>query len=142
MKVGTIVMMLLLVGFVFVAAGIIISDMETQYPDIDINSSWQGKYDYSLEINESAGKIEEKFKAIEEEERGWLKFLVGIAAIPTAIIQTMKIILLSMTKGIVVVTGIGSDIGIPPAIIVFGIIALIIAIIFSIVKFWRKEEYA
>jgi hypothetical protein len=141
MKIVTIVLMVLFVSFIFTAVLLVMNDFQTQYPSVNINSSsWSGKYDYSKEINTSAGVIEEKAKAIGEIENGWLQILVGVTAIPLVALESVNIILLSMNKGIVIVSGVGGDLGIPPTIIAFGVIALIVVILFSIVKFWRKEE--
>ena len=139
MKISLIVMMVVLIGFIFATVGLIVNDLETQYPEVQINSSWQTKYDYSGEINKSAIKIKSLFEDIGEREGGWL-LLTGISAFPTAIIESVKIVILSLTKGVAIVTGIGTDIGIPPIIITFLVVIITLIIIFSLVRFWRKTE--
>jgi len=139
MKISTIVIMVVLVGFIFATVGLITNDLETQYPDTNINSSWQTKYDYSSEINQSAGKIKNLFENIGEKEGGWL-LLTGITAFPIAVIETVKIVILSLVKGTAIVTGAGTDIGLPPVIITFLTVIITLVVIFSLVKFWRKTE--
>jgi len=139
MKISSIVLMIVLVGFIFATVGLIVSDLETQYPEVTVNSSWSSKYDYSSEINQSAIRIKNLFENIGEREGGWL-LLTGITAFPIAVVETVKIVILSLGKGISIVTGIGSDIGIPNTIIGFLIVIVILIIIFSLVKFWRKTE--
>jgi len=139
MKISLIVITIVVIGFIFATVGLIVNDLETQYPEIQIDSSWQTKYDYSKEINESAIKIKDLFENIGEKEGGWL-LLTGISAFPIAVIETVKIVILSLTKGVAIVAGIGTDIGIPPIIQTFIIIVITLIIIFSLVRFWRKTE--
>jgi len=123
----------------FATVGLIVNDLETQYPEIQINSSWQTKYDYSGEINKSAIKIQNLFRDIGKREGGWL-LLTGISAFPIAVIETVKIVILSLTKGVAIVAGIGTDIGIPLIIQTFIVVIITLIIIFSLVRFWRKTE--
>jgi len=140
MKIETIVLMVVMVGFVFAAVGLMVNDFQEQYPEVQINSSWQSKYDYSKEINKSASNIVGYFDKIGESEGGWI-ILTGIVALPLAIIEAVKIITLSLVKGTSIVTGVGTDIGINKTLLSFIIIIIIVIIVFVLIKFWRKTEY-
>lgn len=141
MKIETIVMMVLVVGFILMTVGLIVSDLQVQYPEVNVNSSaWSNQYDYSSSINTSATKIQKQFEKVGEEE-GWLSSIVsGAFAIPTALVETVKIVLNSIGSGVAILTGLGTESKIDPKIIGFGVVAIIIGIVFSIVRFWRKEE--
>jgi len=139
MKISTIVIMVVMIGFVFATVGLIVNDLETQYPSVEINSSWSSKYDYSSEINQSATKIKDLFSEIGEKEGGWL-LLTGITAFPTAVVEAVKIVLVSLIKGVAITTGIGTDLGIDKTILVFLVVIITLIVVFSLVRFWRKTE--
>lgn len=141
MKAGEFVLIILMVALVFTTVGLIVSDFETQYPDVDVNTSWSEDYDYSDQINESATDLKDKFETITNDETGWFaKAIAGITAVPTVIIFVPSVILESLVNGIKIVVGLGDDIGIPAVIITYAIIGLMIIIIFALIGWWHRSK--
>ena len=53
MKLSAFILLILVVGLSFSLVGSIIHDFETQYPDVDVNTTWEDDYDYAERINTS-----------------------------------------------------------------------------------------
>ena len=140
MKVSSFVFMLLTIGLIFTIVGLIINDNETEY-GVDIDSSWEDEWDYSTEINSSVHSLKDKFDTISDEEEGWFtRISAGIVAIPEAVIFVPRVILQTLGNSLNFVAGAGEVIGIPPEIITFGIIAVIVGVIFALVAYWRRYK--
>jgi len=138
MKLITIIMSLLAIGFVLVVVGLFVSDMEQYYPEANINdSSWAGKYNYQEEINASVSDIQSEFEEMGNAENWWTVLGVGFVAFAKAIFLIPQTIFLGITKGTFVVSGIGEFAG-AGALVVYGITALIVVVVFSFITWWRK----
>jgi len=144
MKLSGYVSVLLVVAVIFLMVGLIVEDMETQYPETSVNkSAWQGKYDYTTEINESVSDLKDKFDIIQDDEEGWFERVgAGIVVIPKVIIFVPQVLLASLTNAIKLVAGIGEELSIPPAVIYIGITALLVIIIFGLISFWYSRSKA
>jgi len=141
MKLSGFILIILVVGLSFALVASVISDFETQYPEVDVNTTWEDDYDYTEEINESVYGIKTRFDIVGNEETGWFsKLTVGISAIPLAIIFIPVVIFKTMTYAIEILSNVAVDIGVPPFVIIFAIIALIVIILFGLVAFWHRSK--
>ncbi len=141
MKISSYILIILMVGLIFSVVASIISDFETQYPEITINKSWEEKYSYIDEINESVISLKEKFDIIGDEDIGWFsKLTAGITAIPIAIVTVPVVLFKTVSYGIIIITSLGEEIGIPAFVIYFAIVAIIIIIVFALVSFWHRAR--
>lgn len=137
-------MMILMIGLVFTIFGLIINDMQQQYSnDID-NSSWTEFYDesYTNQINESATSLQEDLEEISDEDNWFTNVAQGVVAIPNAILSVFGIIISSMVNGVKIFIEAGNVFGIPTAVMVFGVVALIVMIVFSLVNWWHSKTPA
>lgn len=137
-------MMILMIGLVFTIFGLIINDMQQQYSnDID-NSSWTEFYDesYTNQINESATSLQEDLEEISDEDHWFINVAQGVVAIPNAILSVFGIIISSMVNGVKIFIEAGNVFGIPTAVMVFGVVALIVMIVFSLVNWWHSKTPA
>ena len=136
------ILSILLIGLIITTVGFIVSDFETQYPEVDVNtSSWSGKWNYADDLNESVTSIKEKFEVLGDPERGWFsKLAEGITAIPEAVILVAKSMFSATVKGVLIITEVGLLAGIPIEIYSIGIVALIIIIVFKLVEWWRRYK--
>ena len=64
MKSSGYILIILMVGLCFAIVGSVVNDFETQYPDIEVNTSWESDYDYTSEINDSISGLKDKFDII------------------------------------------------------------------------------
>ena len=141
MKISGYVLILLMVGFCFALVGSVVNDLETQYPEVDINSSWEDQYNFADEINESASSLKEQFDIIGDEDVGWFsKIAAGIYAIPKAVIFIPSILFQIVSYGVEVTTSLGSQIGIPEFVLYMGGIAIIVIVIFAVTSFWHRSK--
>ena len=130
-----------MVGLIFAVVASILSDFETQYPDVMINKSWEEKYDYVDEINESVISLKEKFDIIGDEDIGWFsKLAAGITAVPIAIVTVPVVLFKTVSYGIIIITSLGEEIGIPSFVIYFAVVAILIIIVFALVSFWHRAR--
>ena len=140
-KLSIFVSVILVVGLTFAVIGSIVDDFEDSYPDIDVNTSWSDEYDYSERVNDTVYDIKEDFDVITDEDKGWFERLgAGVTAIPEAIIVVPSIIFKTFVYAVTIMTDVGEEVGIPPFVITFGVVALIVGIIFILVSYWRRYE--
>lgn len=141
MKLSGYIMIILTVGLCFAMVGSVINDFEVQYPDVDINTSWEDEYDYTNEINESISGLKDKFDIIADEDEGWFsKLTAGISAVPKAIIVVPVVIFQTISYGLIILVKIGNEVGIPSFVIVFATVAIILIVIFKLVAFWHRSR--
>ncbi len=139
MKMSGYILLVLIVGLVFAVVASILSDFETQYPDVIINKSWEEQYDYADEINESIISLKDKFDIIGDEDIGWFsKLAAGITAVPIAIVTVPVVLFKTISYGITIITSLGTEIGVPAFVTYFAVIAILIIIVFALVSFWHR----
>ena len=130
-----------MVGLVFAVVASIISDFETQYPDVTINKSWEEQYNYADEINDSVISLKEKFDLIGDEDIGWFsKLAAGITAVPIAIVTVPVVLFKTVSYGITIISSLGTEIGVPAFVTYFAVIAILIIIVFGLVSFWHRAR--
>ena len=142
MKISENIIIVLLIGMSFTAFGMIITDFETQYPDVSINkTSWEGKYNYTERINNSATSLKEDIEKIGDDTAtgGWQVFS-AIVAIPKAVFYVVSILFLSIGFGLNIFSGILNSLGVPLFIQVIGTLIIIILIIFAAISFQHRAK--
>lgn len=138
MKLGTIVIMVLMVSLVFAAVGNIINDMENYY-DVEVNHTLGEDYDYTNRINRSVYGIRKDLAKLSDEDEGWFtKTGVLALALPKASITAAKVLFTSMVYGISILGNIASELTVPSPIISALIVGIIIIVVFAILSYWRR----
>lgn len=139
MKISNIVLSILMVSFIAIAIGLVVTDFNTNFPSQTVVTNTTTQYDRLESINRSATSIQETFKDITSEQKGWFgKLTEGMVAIPQAIVDFVGLTLNSMGFGTELISQGGLDLGIPAIFITFGIVAFFVFIIFKLVSFWHK----
>lgn len=141
MKISEYIIIVLIIGMSFTAFGMILTDLETSYPDIEINKTvWEGKYNFTERINDSAFELKEKLDDIAN-PTGWTDFaLTTITAMPTVVANVALILLFSMGRGSDIFSGILSSLGVPPIIIGVGTVIIIILVLFAAISFYHRSK--
>lgn len=141
MRSSSVISIILMVGLVFTIFGLIITDMQRYYEDDIDNSSWSGFYDeeYTTDINESATKLQTSFQNIGDEDSWFKKLGLGVVAIHNSVLETFTIIISSMVIGGKIFTESGVIFGIPKSVMLFGTVALIVTIVFSLLNWWHSK---
>ena len=134
-------MIVLLVGLVFTIFGLIIVDLQSQYPNNIDNSTWTDLYDesYTRYINESATSLQTDLEEISDEDYWFTNVAQGVVAIPNAILSVFGIIIASMGNGISIFVDAGGIFGIPTPVMAFGVLALIVIVVFSLINWWHSR---
>ncbi len=141
MKLSNFITMILVIGLSFALVGAIITDLETNYPEVDINSTWEDDYDYTEEINKSTYGLKTRFDDIGDEDAGWwTRITAGITAIPLAVIFVPSIIIKTLIYSVEIFTNIAKAVGIPPFVVVFGIVAILVIMMFGLIAFWHRSK--
>ena len=139
MRLSSYILVVLAIGLVFATVANIIHDLQIQYPEVEVDTSWENEYDYTEELNESASGIKSRFDKIGDEDVGWFSQLTaGITAIPLAIIFIPVVIFKTMKFAVIIFSSVATDIGIPAFVQVFGVVAIIIVITFALLSFWHR----
>ena len=140
MKISDYIIIVLLIGMSFTAFAMIITDFETQYPDVEINkTSWEGEYNYSDAINVSASSLKSDIDKIGDETGGWQVFS-AIVAIPKAVLNVVSILFLSIGFGLNIFSGILNSIGVPPFVSAVGTVIIIIVVLFAAISFYHRSK--
>lgn len=143
MKLSGYILIVLMIGFCFALVGSVILDFETQYPDIDVNTSWESKYSYQSQLKNETTLLQSMIEKMNSEDIGWFKrTLLGVAAIPVAIFTAIGTMIKSLGYGITIITGVGKDIGVPAFVLPFVITAFTIIILWGIISWWRSKSKA
>ncbi|MBA7490712.1 hypothetical protein ES702_01255 [subsurface metagenome] len=141
MKSSGYITIILMVGLCFAIVGSVVNDFEIQYPAIDVNTSWSGKYDYTSGINESISGLKDKFDIIADEDEGWFsKLTAGISAIPKAIVIVPLVMFKTISYGLIILVEVGTEIGIPSFVTVFATIGIFTIVVFKLVAFWHRSK--
>ena len=139
MRLSSYILVILAIGLVFATVGSVISDLKVQYPEVNPDTSWENQYDYSEEINKSLEGLQIRFEIIGDEDKGWFsQIAAGITAVPLAIIFIPVIIFKTIVYAVKIFGSVATDIGIPQFVQFFGVVAILIVIIFALVSFWHR----
>lgn len=141
MKISTFISILLIVGVVIFIFGMMVQEGEEKY-DTDINkSAWQGKYDYTEQINKSITPIMTSFENIQDEDVGWFtKLTAGISAIPKAIMLVPSLLFSSFSLGTNLMTGIFTSIKLPAYLISVAIVMLVVWGLFKLIEVFNRWQ--
>lgn len=142
MKLSTFVQYTLIVSAVFFCFALIIGDINTAYPEAEINTSqWEDQYDYVSEINSTIYPLEQKFKVIQDENAGFFtKLTAGISAIPYAVIIVPQVIFGSLETGGNITMGFLMALAIPGYLIVIVVLCTLVWALFKLVGFFQQTE--
>jgi len=142
MKLSTFVQFILLVGAVFFIFALIIGDVNDNYPEADINTSaWEDQYDYVSDLNSTIFPLEEKFRVIQDENKGFFtKLAAGISAIPYAVIIFPQVIFGSLEIGGEITTSFLYVLAIPSYIISIVIISILMWALFKLLEFFQRSN--
>ena len=141
MKLSGWITIILMVGLVFASIGSIVNDFETEYPEIDVNTSWATDFNYVDEINESVAPLQEKLALITSEDEGWFtKISAGITAIPRVLVFVPSVIFTTMGYGLTIFTQVSSDMGVPSFVVLFATTAIIVIIIFKLISWFQTRS--
>lgn len=127
-----------IVIFAFTAFAAIISDFGNYYPDVKVNTTWEGNFTYGERLNESGTKIQREIQNISE-KTGFFSVVVGGAfAMARAVIEAFKLTIGGAAYAIGSIAFIGEQIGIPPFAIAIAVTVFIFALVFGILTILRR----
>lgn len=136
---------LFLVVFIAAFVGVMASfanDLNAQYPEEhQINTSkYEGKYDYSENINDSVGKLKSNFDTITDTDKSWFTRIgAGIVAIPYAVILFPLTIFDGFASFGNILTGMTQALGVPPFLISAGLLILVIFAVIKLLEFFQRS---
>ncbi len=140
MKLSGFIMLVLMVGLAFAMIGGIVSDMQIYYPNVSVGTNFT-KYDYKEEIASNQTVLQGLIESMNDEDTGWFKAtLLGVAAVPVAMFKAITTLFKSLSLGVIILSSIGEDIGIPGFVINFAVVALTIAVTWGIISWWRNRS--
>lgn len=148
MKIGLWLSILFAVAIVTSMIGFIIGDFRQEYSAITVDSSWESKFNYIFEgsggqksLNRSIDDIKEDMEKMGEDEERWFAKLQGLAAIPNAMFKVAVAIVLSPLYLILMLQTINTELlHLPPLIAQMFSAFLIMAMVISLVEFWRRYK--
>lgn len=141
MKISTFTSILLITGVLIFIFGLMAQEGENRF-GTDINkSNWEGKYDYSTNINTSITPLMTSFEQIQDEDVGWFtKLTAGISAIPRAImlIPTLLVDTFGMATNLIV--GIFTSFKLPQYLISVAIVMLVVWGLFKLIGVFNRWQ--
>jgi len=146
MKISGYIMVLLFVSFVVAAVGMIVSDIESNYPEMSSKAEFvelKEKYSFEDNIKTEMEFLRNQINKFSDADTAWEKFIgvVGMVPIPFVIMyMPLKVLTLSLNNGYYLIEDIGATVGVPPPIIAIGTIALLVIIIFKLISWWHAKE--
>lgn len=140
MKGTTIFFIILFIGLFMVIFSDFKTGLNNGYSDNQINaSSWEGKYDKTVEVNSSVGKLKDKFDTITDTEKSWFtRISAGIVAIPYAVIIFPLAIFEGFTSFGGIVTDMGTELKIKASLISIALIILIVYAVKGLLEFFQR----
>jgi uncharacterized membrane protein len=142
MRIGTPLLILIIIAFATVSITFLVNDINTYYPTSQniSTSNFADNYNYITEMNESTTKIGDALQNIGQEESGWKQFFGTLYVIPLAIITVIKQMFLSIPYIGSIFIAVTEDLGVPGEIVSIGILAITIGIIIMLIKFWHRPS--
>lgn len=137
MKLATPFYILLIVAFIFLSVSLIIADLNTNYPEAgNVSTGFSNKYNNLSFVDTKASDISSALGKVGEPTGGW-KIFEAIVAIPLAIITTIINLIAAIPILGFILAGIATEIGVPPAVANFGMVAILVAVIIMLIKFYK-----
>jgi hypothetical protein len=151
MKLSGFIVILLFVSFVFLSVGIIVSDIEKNYPDTyesdyenqENITTLQERYSFEDNIETEMEILKDRLESFSQAETGWetFKAVVGMIPVPFVIMYVpAKVIGLTLVNGYLLIEDAGSILGIPKGVIGIGVVALLVIVIFKLISWWHAKE--
>jgi len=141
MKLSEYIIIILVIALCFGVVGSVVNDLETEYPDTDINTSWQNEYNYGGAVTNDTTLLQSMIQAMSDEETGWfLKALIGVAAIPVAVYTAIITMFYTMGYGVIILSSIATEIGLPQFVISLGITGLTVLIVWGLLSWYRRSK--
>lgn len=139
MKFSDLVTLILVISGVFVMIAMAMSDYNSAYPESALNTSEFDKYNHIEDIEEQTNSLQNSWATIQNEDKGWKKFVTGLAAIPNVIISFPKIVISSFAIAGSVVTQGAEDLGIPKAFLAVLLAAITVFVLFGLIAWWQRS---
>ena len=139
-KVGTIVIMVLMVGLVFAMFGSVLDDFQRANPDVEVNETLYEGYEFTSQIENETIGIQTALEGIADADGFWETIGTSITAIPSFVINVITLILTTIGYANTIMTGVLARVfHLPIAIIFILEVILFVGIIFALIAFWRKS---
>lgn len=139
MKLGSPFFILLIIAFAFLSISMIIEDFATNYPEAgNVSTGFKNRYNNLNFVNSSISGISKNLENLGEASLGW-KVFVAIVVVPIAVITTIFNLILAIPILGGIIMGISKELGVPPLIIDFAVVALFVSIIIMLIKFKEKS---
>lgn len=132
-------MIVLSVGFFFLAAALIVDDFK-QSQGLDVDTSFRDDFNFESSLNTTAGKIKEGAEQLTDPNNGYDLLEGGFQIIWNSIILVPVAIFDALRFAGIAISKIGGGIGIPSEVISYGLTALLIVIVFSFISWWHSKE--
>lgn len=140
MKFSDVAMLMLVISAVFVMGVLMLNDMQQAYPNTTINTSELDKYNSAEDIENAVEPLKEKWADIESEDKGWKKFVTGLAAVPNVILSFVSVVFSSFAIATTFITNGVVDLGVPPALIGIILAMVTVFMLFKLVAWWQRSE--
>lgn len=140
MKFSDLAILLLVISGVFVIGSLAITDFNNAYPNSNVNQSRLDIYDKTESIQTETNKLKTQWENIQNEDKGWKKFVTGLAAMPNVIIAFHTLVFSTFSIATTVLTQGALDLGIPPAILGILTAMVVVFVVFKLVGWWQRSS--
>ena len=143
MKIIGFISLILLVTLVLFSWGVLVDDFEKNYVETGIsettsmNSSFRGTYNRTEEINQTFSPLRESFEEIQTAD-GWFEKSLAAGSLPLVIISLPLMIFQTVGYAISDMTSLLNDMGIPPQIVIIGVVLLTLFGLFKLIEMFNK----
>ena len=141
------ILMILMVGFVFFAAGTIVDDFETYYPDVNpVNKTirnvtdWNTEFNYNARLFEHTSFIQSKWEALTSSESAFFLKAESLLTIPLAVLWTPWVMITALGYQLYIIADFADILQIPYSFVAWIVTGISIVIIFAITAWWRKDK--
>jgi hypothetical protein len=139
MKFSDVTLLLLVVGAIFTTVSLALVDVRTAYPDANIPQENFSAYQNTQAIEAQAESLQGQWAQIQDEDKGWKKFVTGLAAIPNVIIAFVAIVFNAFAIAGNTITFGALQLGAPSAIIGIMMAMLLVWTVFKLVAWWQRS---
>ena len=144
MKIITLIIFIVLIGgivfYTFTSAS---QELNQQYNNsYPINTTlWEGKYNYTDQVNSSISPLITDFNNIQDEEKGWFtRITSGIIAVPHAVIAFASLAIVSVTTMSNIITTGGTHLKIGLPIIIALITMLVVWVVGKLLEYFNRSS--